>query len=196
MNYGEELTYWYLRLNGFFPISNFVVHKSQSVLYSSDVDLLAVRPPYVFEEIGGRPEDWDEYLTENLDFGRQVGLICEVKTGRFKEARIFRAEQLHYTLPRLGLVAQKEVEQILETLKMSPSINIGGATIAKLFISEAEHTNGPYLNRTLQQIEDFLADRVRRYPLEKYADRMFFPSHTFQFIIAQVYRSIEKRKTG
>jgi hypothetical protein len=26
MNSSEELAYWYLRLNGFFPLTNFVVH--------------------------------------------------------------------------------------------------------------------------------------------------------------------------
>jgi hypothetical protein len=26
MNYGETLTYWYLRLNGFFLLRNFVLH--------------------------------------------------------------------------------------------------------------------------------------------------------------------------
>ncbi len=26
MNYGETLAYWYLRLNGFFPLRNFVLH--------------------------------------------------------------------------------------------------------------------------------------------------------------------------
>jgi hypothetical protein len=50
MNYGEELAYWYLRLNGFFPISNFVVHRSLDVPNTSDVDVVAVRPPHVFEQ--------------------------------------------------------------------------------------------------------------------------------------------------
>lgn len=39
-NYGEERAYWYLRLNGFFPLSNFVVHKDEMVQYRADVDLL------------------------------------------------------------------------------------------------------------------------------------------------------------
>ena len=26
MNFAEQLVYWYLRLNGFFPITNFVLH--------------------------------------------------------------------------------------------------------------------------------------------------------------------------
>lgn len=42
MNYGEELAYWYLRFNGFFPISNFVVHRSSGIKRTSDVDVLAV----------------------------------------------------------------------------------------------------------------------------------------------------------
>lgn len=28
MNYGETLAYWYLRLNGFFLLNNFVVHRT------------------------------------------------------------------------------------------------------------------------------------------------------------------------
>lgn len=57
MNWSEELTSWYLRLNGFFPLTNFVVHRQQNVLYRSDIDVLAVRPPHVFEEIGGQEYD-------------------------------------------------------------------------------------------------------------------------------------------
>ena len=29
MNFAEELVYWYLRLNGFFPITNFVLHRDE-----------------------------------------------------------------------------------------------------------------------------------------------------------------------
>ncbi len=29
MNYAETLAYWYLRLNGFFPLKNFVLHSSR-----------------------------------------------------------------------------------------------------------------------------------------------------------------------
>ena len=81
-NHAEEYTLWYLRLNGFFPLSNFVVHKSNLVEVSSECDLLAIRPPHVFEEIGGTVDDWDPYLTEVLDFTRTIGLVCEVKAGR------------------------------------------------------------------------------------------------------------------
>ena len=30
MNFAEQLVYWYLRLNGYFPITNFVLHQVQN----------------------------------------------------------------------------------------------------------------------------------------------------------------------
>jgi hypothetical protein len=56
MNYGETLTYWYLRLNGFIPMRNFVLHRANiEGQAAADTDLLAVRFPHVYEEIGGNP---------------------------------------------------------------------------------------------------------------------------------------------
>jgi len=59
MNYGETLAYWYLRLNGFFPLKNFVMHMPEERTQHSDCDLLAVRFPLVSEDVGGGPDDWD-----------------------------------------------------------------------------------------------------------------------------------------
>src|SRR5258707_13497545 len=42
----EQLAYWYLRLNGFLTIPNFIVHPEQGRNQETDVDLLAVRFPY------------------------------------------------------------------------------------------------------------------------------------------------------
>lgn len=36
MNSSEELAYWYHRLNGFFPLTNFVVHRHQVAQHRSD----------------------------------------------------------------------------------------------------------------------------------------------------------------
>src|SRR5208283_1256962 len=83
MNYGEEIAYWYLRLNGFFPITNFVIHRSERIPHTSDCDVLAVRMPDVYEEIGGKPEDWDQDFAMELGFDRVLGVICEVKTGGY-----------------------------------------------------------------------------------------------------------------
>ncbi|KJV07117.1 hypothetical protein [Methylocucumis oryzae] len=194
MNYAEELAYWYLRLNGFFPISNFVVHKSSLVSHTSDIDLLAIRPPFVYEEVGGQPQDWDAYLTGKLDFNRLIGVVCEVKSGSFEDEKLFRSDHLRYTLSRLGLVSPKNIEQALAGLSQSATLEVdGGTLVAKLLASSTEGRDGPYLSRSLSQMEDFLAERVNRYQVRKYGDRMFFPSNMFQLIIAQVHRQIAQR---
>src|SRR2546421_2682459 len=47
----EQLAYWYLRLNGFLSIPNFVVHPDEGRRQRTDVDLLAVRFPYRSENL-------------------------------------------------------------------------------------------------------------------------------------------------
>ncbi len=86
MNYGETLTYWYLRLNGFFLLRNFVLYppyESEGTHnQAADSDLLAVCFPHVYEEIGGQPDDWDSrFRTWSFSLDEDIiGLIVEVKT--------------------------------------------------------------------------------------------------------------------
>lgn len=189
MNYGEELAYWYLRLNGFFPITNFVVHRSNDVVHRSDVDVLAVRMPFVYEEVGGRADDWDSYLTAHINFGRPIGLVCEVKTGDFDVECLFRQEQLAYTLPRLGLIPPAQLIDLLSSLSSRAGVEIpDGSTVAKLLVSSKEEP-GPFFHRSVQQIMDFIEDRVQRYSIEKYASRMFFPSNLLQHVIDRVHKA-------
>lgn len=186
MNYGEDYAYWYLRLNGFFPISNFVVHRSEGVAHDSDVDVVAVRPPYVREAVGGGGDDWDGYLTERLPFDRVLGVLCEVKTGAYEKDKLFPDWRLRYTLPRLGLVSEADCGKVAEELFKDSSVKLpDGGHIAKLFISQ-EPSEGAYLHRTLGDIRSFITSRIEKYSLQKYAARMFFPSQLLQDVIDQV----------
>jgi hypothetical protein len=186
MNYGEDYAYWYLRLNGFFPISNFVVHRSEGVAHDSDVDVIAVRPPHVREAVGGGGDDWDEYLTERLPFDKLLGVLCEVKTGAFEKDKLFPDWRLRYTLPRLGLVPEADCQKVAEELFKADSVKLpDGGCIAKLFISQ-EPSEGAYLHRTLGDIRSFITSRIEKYSLQKYAARMFFPSQLLQDVIDQV----------
>lgn len=47
----EELAYWYLRLNGFLSIQNFIVHPDAGSDQETDVDLMAVRFPFRCENL-------------------------------------------------------------------------------------------------------------------------------------------------
>lgn len=194
MNYGEELAYWYLRLNGFFPITNFVLHRNAEMPYNSDADVLAIRPPHVFEAVGGNEWDWDPYLRDNLDFREMIGLVCEVKTGAYEEGRLFKNQQTLYALGRLGLVTTAQTEQFLPQLATAKSVSFGGnISIAKLFVSQEQCQSDRYLSRSIEQLETFLEERVQQYPAEKFGARMFFSSPLFQGLIDRVHRSIRQR---
>jgi hypothetical protein len=116
INYGEDIAYWYLRLNGFFPLSNFVLHGTPGGDRTSDIDILALRPPFPFEEVGGQEEDWDRWLLDELGTATTVGVICEVKTGDFAEADLFRPVYVRKAVQRLGLVTPDRRDGISESL--------------------------------------------------------------------------------
>ena len=88
MNYGETLAYWYLRLNGFFPLRDFVHHMPDDRNARADCDLLAIRFPHVTEDIGGAPGDWDAARFEGwgLPLAHPIALIVQVKTGTGRAA--------------------------------------------------------------------------------------------------------------
>ncbi len=84
-NYAEELAYWYLRLNGFFVIENFVIHrleKEEAHEYPSDADLLAVRFPNIKEIIGETAITFDKNMVLKFNSSKILGLIVEVKSSR------------------------------------------------------------------------------------------------------------------
>src|SRR6516225_4086893 len=73
----EDLGYWYLRLNGCFTISNFVVHPDSGTNQKTDIDILAARFPFR-EELPGMKDDefFESCRTQTLV------LLAEVKTSR------------------------------------------------------------------------------------------------------------------
>jgi hypothetical protein len=190
-NYGEAWAYWYLRLNGFFPLGNFVAHKDSVVRHRADVDLLGVRPPHVFEEVGGQQDDWDPALTQVFDLSQTLAWICEVKTGRFDEEKLFRPDIVGRAVRRLGLVRLEEAETVVDALRDTAAATLGAVTFAKVLFSAEPRADGPYLNIPAAHIDKFVESRIRRYPYEKYKSRMFFPSDLFQDAIRRVYRQVE-----
>lgn len=188
MNYGEEWAYWYLRLNGFFPLNNFVVHKDGDSDYRGDVDLLGLRMPHVFEEIGGQDDDWDPLLRDRFDLTPPLVWICEVKTGAVRD--LFRPEGVDRAVKRAGLVPMAEANAIVGQLHESAIVSTQWGTFAKVLISAREHLGDGYLNITRGHVNAFVESRVRRHAHEKFASRMFFPSNLFQEITHRVHEDM------
>lgn len=191
MNYGEELAYWYLRFNGFFPIANFVMHKSGRMKSSSDCDVLAVRPPHVYEKAGGEAEDWDQRLADSLDLNKTLGVVCEVKTGAYRLDKLFKKSNLKPQVERIGFAQRDDIDEIVDALSDSRILNINNShQIFKLLIANEEpRTREKFVFIPLADTRKFLAERMKRYMLEKNRDRMFFSSNLLQDLIDQNGRS-------
>src|SRR5260370_1616652 len=174
MNYGETLTYWYLRLNGFFLLRNFVLHppyESEGTNnQAADSDLLAVRFPHVYEDIGGQPDDWDSrfrtwgfYLEEDV-----IGLIIEVKTSpnaNRSEIRenSFNRSRIKQAVQRMGMFKLEDTEDIVDELwSTAVTTKRGPYRLGKLLFSQRP-VRGVWLNIKLQEAEQFSTDRLQKY---------------------------------
>lgn len=176
MNYGETNAYWYLRLNGFFLINNFVIHRTDEIVHSSDIDILGIRLPYVFEEVGGQPNDWDESLLQTLNPNLMTGVICEVKTGEFDEDLLFRKEHLQYCLDRFGFMPQlsKNTDQINKNKNTVIVYDGQEFQILKLFVSNKKANRQDFLQLRINHLRTFIKNRIKKYSDNKWQDRLFF----------------------
>lgn len=179
MNFGEELAYWYLRLNGFFPLTNFVYHKSESAESSGDCDVLAYRPAGVWEEIGGQEVNWDPRLRAFIEFERPAVVICEVKTGALDPRWLFLPDRLTYAYRRAGLPEPEEPETTGWT--KTASLDHGSCTSYNLLIAREAREGTRWHTIRIADCVSFLRDRFAKYP-EKFRDRIYFQSALIQFL--------------
>lgn len=106
----EQLAYWYLRLNGFLTIQNFIVHPDKGVEQRTDADIIGVRFPYRAELQQVRMRD-DELFAKVKD--KPFVVIAEVKrnicdlNGPWTEPQ---KENLQRVLRALGMFPSHEIE--------------------------------------------------------------------------------------
>ena len=185
MNYGETLAYWYLRLNGFFLLNNFVVHRTPGNQYSSDIDLLGIRLPHVYEEVGGQPNDWHDLLMANLNQNIMTGVICEVKTGNFNDNEIFRPQYLHYALDRFGFIPN--LSNHTEEISNNRVTTFENFQIIKILVSNQVSNRNDLLQITLQESRNFINNRIQKYQVQKWQDRILFQSDLLGDYIDQIH---------
>lgn len=193
MNYGEELAFWYLRFNGFFPIVDFVLHQEgrdnaiQNQPRTTDCDVLAIRLPHVKEAIGGCGGDWHKLFDEHIRKQAMIAVICQVKAGRGSKFT-FTEDYMQRCVERFGIFESAEecadtARKLMKsnTVEMEVSPKAGNKlVIMKLLVSKCEAQGSEHI--TLAEIRDFIRGRFRRYPLSKCPDWHFFPSSLIQNI--------------
>lgn len=174
-NYGEELAYWYLRLNGFFPITNFVIHSRP---HHAEADILAIRPPNVSEEIRvGRKLVCDNEIVSDGEESKNIFVYCEVKTGdNYEIDNLFNTERIKYALRRFGLNP--------ETTTINGSVTpLENGIFKKVLIGNINNmgVNAKFID--LDDVIKFICKRFRENDAHKYGSRLFFNSSLTQLLI-------------
>jgi hypothetical protein len=199
MDYAESLAYWYLRLNGFFPITNFVLHRPYGKGQNTDCDVLGVHPVFVQEtisnDVGVVRCASDLFKKVNVCLDKDtVGVIGQVKSGAYSVEEVesaFDKERLFYSVHRLGLLPPAEVDGAVAELQAAPVARRGNVVILKLLVDTSTHRRkaeakakrkGAWLEITLEEIDTFIRDRFNDYKKHKSGARMFFHDPLTQYL--------------
>src|SRR3974377_1531790 len=73
----EDVAYWYLRLNGFLCLRNFLVHGDRGGDDRTEIDVVGVRFRYRREHLN-RPMIDDDWIERD---GRTIVVFCDAKQG-------------------------------------------------------------------------------------------------------------------
>lgn len=189
MNFAEQLGYWYLRLNGFLPLPNFVLHHEYNHHRTSDADIIAVRFPHVYEATGGQPSDWDPRFE---DWGLRlteetIGLIIEVKSGEWQHDNLrdhlaARHWRVPYAVRRLGMFTADNAADVGDALRQQSIVRHQGFAVAKLLISTTDCPGQQWLHLRLEEATKFIRERMTKYADRKLSDRLFFDGDLIQFL--------------
>ncbi|WP_310551311.1 hypothetical protein [Paenibacillus glufosinatiresistens] len=185
-NFAEELVYWYLRFNGFFPLTNFVLHRQglQDGHQNADADLVAIRPKFVAEEVGNGHRD--EYLFGHFSPNTNIGLICEVKSAsrlNLEKVHMRREDRIQYCLRRIGFFSETKVRLHAEELR-TRSVSKGQFhEVGKLLVTKRENAVPGFICLSMNHVEAFIMDRIRYFSREKEGAKLYFDSDMLQYMI-------------
>lgn len=192
MNYAEKMTYWYLRLNGFFPLANFVLHREGS-RGGADSDVIAIRMKHTDERIGGAA-DVDPILLERI-FGinriqdYRLGLICEVKAGARIDASqlpsITQSRRISMAVQRMGLLAPELAEKAIDKITAQGIWTGKQTAIATVLVASSSARSNEYLSHkqiSLTEMDRFILNRMNQYT-EKVSDWTYFQDDFLEYMI-------------
>lgn len=187
-NFGEELAYWYLRLNGFFLIDDFVLHNADLVSsQNADADVIGIRNPFTIERIG--MNDDDDICPELSGFEpniktKTVVVISEVKTSpRRQNILLEREDRLSYIVKRTGLFPPESIDDVISQLFENNSYSNGEITILKIIFSQTSYNNDRFHWLTLDHINNQITQKFLKYIGNKRSTKHLFPSTLMQYLI-------------
>lgn len=168
----ECLAAWYFRLNGFFTITNFVLHPSRRGSQRTDADIVGVRFPYRSEF----PDSPGGDIAEFIRFpDKPYFLIAEVKrslcelNGPWRDSN---KQNIQAVLRDLGLFPPEQVGAVAESL-YERGIFDGPLLYCSLFCvgdianTELARSHPHVPQHTWEQVLGFLFERFQTYQERK-----------------------------
>ncbi|MBI1955224.1 MAG: hypothetical protein HYS38_02410 [Acidobacteria bacterium] len=153
----EQLAYWYLRLNGFLTIQNFIVHPDTGSEQRTDADILGVRFPYR-AELRPNPMVDDDPFVQFTD--RPYIIIAEVKrrlcnlNGPWTEPE---KENLQRVLRAIGPFAENQVEPVARAIY---TYGVFSNTTYNLTLACFGESANSEIKKKFPQIPQILWDKV------------------------------------
>lgn len=169
----EALGYWFLRLNGFLTIPNFVVHPDTGSQQGTDVDVLGVRFPFRTENRQRPMRDYDRFTRLHRD--KAYVALAEIKTGVCKLNGPWTAperENMQRVLSALGMLSPHEIEFAAQEIYDKGHFENQLYYITMVcFGSEPRDEITERYPRVPQilwpEVKDFIWNRFRRYRYQK-----------------------------
>ena len=162
----EQLALWYLRLNGYLTVSNFILHPDTPGSERTDADILGVRFPNSTEVAGAKMMERDSDLMRQdgkIDF-----LIAEVKAGRCRLNGPWtdkRLESIHYVIRWLGMVSESEVAEIAREIYTNKRCEREewGLRLVCFGEKRSNYLHENVLQITHEQVIEFMSDRFKKH---------------------------------
>lgn len=172
----EDLAIWYLRLNGFFTIKNFVVHPEKGPNQKTDIDALAIRLPYRAEGLTEEDEMVDDSIILSIsnDDKKPLLLIAEVKKEKceINDTWVNRdKENMERFLKAIGCTPKESIKIVADSL-YDVGIYRGAYTISLICFGKREDielkSSRPAITQILwDDVLGFIYDRFTMYQLRK-----------------------------
>jgi hypothetical protein len=164
----ERLAYWYLRLNGFLTIENFVVHPDSGTNQRTDADLLGVRFGNRRENLIQPMKD-DSLIAESHAYCNVV--IAEVKSGACALNGPWtdkEEENIQRVLSAIGCVPNGELHDAASGLYESGLYESELATIRLLAFGDRRGLLKPSVRQIIfDEMLDFIYSRFQEFRNQK-----------------------------
>lgn len=174
---------WFLRLNGFFTVLNFVIHPveaEEGTVQRTDADVLGIRFPHRHEVVGGVPL-FDHEAFQKAS--RPIFAISEVKTGRCSLNGAWshpERENILNLMRSFGKLAPIDIKDVAAALYQSGRFE-SELFEARLLCFGASTANLPsgVLQFTWGEVFGFIHDRYRTFWQQKKQNQQWPPVGRF-----------------